>query len=136
MLRFLTSTWHAAISGRSLYTGQPVASVIGEQIPYTAQLALAGLAGGACSRPAARAPARSAKTSGGAPRWLRASPGLAMALPVAFGGVLAILWLFVWSRAAALRRCFCGVSVSRRSFSGSHHAGPLPGSCGQGCRRR
>ena len=76
--------------GHSLYTGQPVASVIGAQLPYTAQLALAGLLvalvfglvlGLLSVREDQR---RSAPVAAGA-------ASLAMALPVAFGGVLAIL---------------------------------------------
>ncbi|MBM3122809.1 MAG: ABC transporter permease, partial [Chloroflexi bacterium] len=41
-VRFLADLTRADL-GRSLYTGQPVARIIGTQMPYTVQLALAGL---------------------------------------------------------------------------------------------
>ncbi len=76
--------------GRSLYTGQPVTRIIGEQIPYTAQLAAAGLfvalalglglgilAVGEDRR-------RDFPLASGL-------AGIATALPVAFTGILAIL---------------------------------------------
>lgn len=76
--------------GNSLYTGQPVARIIGGQMPYTAQLALAGmmvalvlgfLLGLLSVRDDQR---RTVPVAAGV-------AGLAMALPVAFTGVLAIL---------------------------------------------
>ncbi|MCJ7678012.1 MAG: ABC transporter permease [Anaerolineales bacterium] len=88
-LRFLGGLLRGDL-GRSLYTGQPVTRIIGEQIPYTAQLAAAGLfvalglglvlgllaAGEDRGR-------RFPVASGIA--------GIATALPVAFTGILAIL---------------------------------------------
>ena len=88
-LRFLTSLSRGDL-GRSLYTGQPVTQIIGEQIPYTAQLAAAGLAvalvlglllGLLATREDRR---RSLPLASGV-------AGLATALPVAFTGILAIL---------------------------------------------
>ncbi len=88
-VRFLAGLARADL-GDSLYTGQPVASVIGGQLPYTAQLALAGLLvalvlgfllGLLSVRDDQR---RTAPLAAGV-------AGLAMALPVAFSGVLAIL---------------------------------------------
>lgn len=76
--------------GDSLYTGQPVASTIGGQLPYTLQLASAGLLvalllgfliGLLSIREDQR---RSVPLAAGV-------AGLAMALPVGFSGVLAIL---------------------------------------------
>ena len=88
-VRYLAGLARADL-GESLYTGQPVASIIGGQLPYTAQLAFAGLLvalflgfliGLLSVREDQR---RSVPLAAGV-------AGLAMALPVAFTGVLAIL---------------------------------------------
>jgi peptide/nickel transport system permease protein len=89
-LRYLAGLARADL-GDSLYTGQPVAGVIGAQLPYTVQLASSGLLvalllGFVIGLLSVREDQR------------RAAPlaagvaGLAMALPVGFTGVLAILF--------------------------------------------
>ena len=101
-LHFLTSLARGDL-GRSLYTGQPVTQIIGEQVPYTAQLAAAGLCvalvlglllGLLASREDRQR--RFPLAAGVA--------GLATALPVAFTGILAILAAIASSAAPALLR--------------------------------
>ena len=101
-LRFLTSLLSGDL-GRSLYTGQPVTQIISEQLPYTAQLAAAGLAvalvlglllGLLATREDRQ---RSLPLASGV-------SGLATALPVAFTGILAILAAIAFRAAPTLLR--------------------------------
>jgi len=101
-LRFLTSLLRGDL-GRSLYTGQPVTQIISAQLPYTAQLAAAGLAvalvlglllGLLATREDRQ---RSLPLASGV-------AGLATALPVAFTGILAILAAIAFRAAPTLLR--------------------------------
>jgi len=100
--RFLSSLAHGDL-GQSLYTGRPVAQIISEQVPYTAELAGVGLivalVGGMLVGLLATREDR-----------LRRFPlasgvaGLATALPVAFTGILAILAAIASGAAPVLMR--------------------------------
>jgi ABC-type dipeptide/oligopeptide/nickel transport system permease component len=99
-LRFLASLLRGDL-GTSLYTGQPVSQIIARQIPYTAELAMAGLAlalvFGLLLGLLATREDRQRKF----PLALGVA-GLATALPVAFTGILAILAAIASSAAPAL----------------------------------
>lgn len=101
-LRFLASLLRGDL-GTSLYTGQPVSQIIARQIPYTAELATAGLAlalvFGLLLGLLATREDRHRKF----PLALGVA-GLATALPVAFTGILAILAAVASSAAPALLR--------------------------------
>jgi peptide/nickel transport system permease protein len=88
-LRFLGGLLRGDL-GRSLYTGQPVTRIIGEQLPYTAQLAGAGLL---VALALGLTLGLLAVTEDRRRRFPLASglAGIATALPVAFTGILAIL---------------------------------------------
>ena len=100
--RFLTSLVRGDL-GRSLYTGRPVTQIVGEQLPYTAELAALGLLvalilGIVVGLLATREDRlrRFPFASGVA--------GLATALPVAFTGILAILAAIASGAAPTLLR--------------------------------
>ncbi len=100
--RFLTSLVRGDL-GRSLYTGRPVTQTVGEQLPYTAELAALGLLvalilGIVVGLLATREDRlrRFPFASGVA--------GLATALPVAFTGILAILAAIASGAAPTLLR--------------------------------
>ena len=101
-LRFLTSLARGDL-GRSLYTGQPVAQVIGEQLPYTAELAAAGLAVALVLGLLLGLLATREDRQRKFPLALGIA-GLATALPVAFTGILAILVAITASAAPTLLR--------------------------------
>lgn len=101
-LRFLTSLVRGDL-GRSLYTGQPVAQVIGEQLPYTAELAAAGLAIALTLGLLLGLLATREDRQRKLPLALGVA-GVATALPVAFTGILAILVAITASAAPSLLR--------------------------------
>jgi peptide/nickel transport system permease protein len=101
-LRFLASLVRGDL-GHSLYTGQPVTQIIGEQITYTAALAGVGLA---VALIAGLLIGLVATREDRLRRFPLASgiAGLATALPVAFTGILAILAAIASGAAPVLLR--------------------------------
>jgi peptide/nickel transport system permease protein len=101
-LRFLISLVRGDL-GRSLYTGQPVSQVIGEQLPYTAELAVAGLGVALIFGLFLGLLATRDDRQRRFPVALGVA-GLATALPVAFTGILAILLAIAAGAAPTLLR--------------------------------